>query len=120
MRRFLGLASLLLLAGCAAKTPLPSAPQPTAGAPIVPIPAAPPRIEPPSFSGLSPDALRGRLGAPSFSRKDGATDMWRYDTNACHAFFFFTGTQVSHVETVPRGPDGAADPACLIALRKTS
>ena len=109
---------LLFLAACAAKAPPP--PPPPAAAPIVPIPAAPPRIEPPSFTGLSPDALRGRLGAPGFSRKDGATDMWRYDTNACHAFFFFTGTQVSHVETVPRGPDGAADPACLIALKKVS
>jgi hypothetical protein len=117
----LGVASLMLLAGCAVKAPPPpSAPPVPAGAPIVPIPAAPPRIEPPSFTGLSPEALRARLGTPPFSRKDGATDMWRYDTNACHAFFFFTGNQVGHVETVPRGPDGAADPACLTALRKTS
>jgi hypothetical protein len=105
---------LLLLAGCAAKAPAPT-PAP------VPIPAPPPpRPEPPGFSGLSTDALKARLGTPAFSRKDGTTEMWRYDASQCHAFFFFTGGQVSHVETVPRPADQAADPTCLNALRKTS
>jgi hypothetical protein len=45
--------------------------------------------------------------------------MWRYDTQSCRAFFFFTGTppKVQHVETLPRAPDNTADPACLNALR---
>jgi hypothetical protein len=73
---------------------------------------------PPNFAGLSPEALRTRLGAPAFSRKDGATEMWRYDTNTCRAFFFFTGNRVNHVETLPRNADEAADPACLIGLKK--
>src|SRR5579863_879516 len=75
---------LLLLAACAAKPP----PPPPPAAPVVPIPTAPPRIEPPSFTALSPEALRARLGAPAFSRKDGPTEMWRYDARACRAFFF--------------------------------
>jgi hypothetical protein len=109
------LASLLVLAGCAARTPAPRT------APGVPIPSAPRRqAEPPAYAGLTPDTLRTRLGAPAFSRKDGATDMWRYDTSACHAFFFFTGGAVSHIETVPRGPGDSADPACLNALKKVS
>jgi len=115
-RKILGLGFVLALAGCAAKTPAP-APTPAP----VPIPAPPPpRPEPPGFSGLSTDALKARLGAPAFSRQDGTTEMWRYDDRQCHAFFFFTGGQVSHVETVPHPSDQAADPGCLSALRKVS
>jgi hypothetical protein len=115
-RKILGLGIVLLLAGCAAKGPVPAARL----APV-PIPAPPPvRPEPPGFTGLSSDALKARLGTPAFSRKDGATEMWRYDASQCHAFFFFTGGQVSHVETIPRPADQAADAACLSALKKTS
>jgi hypothetical protein len=114
-RKFLILAALLLLAGCTAKTPAPGL------APSVPIPQAPRRqAEPPGYAGVSLDALRKRLGAPAFSRKDGVTEMWRYDAGACRAFFFFTGGSVTHIETVPRGPGDSADPACLNALKKTS
>jgi hypothetical protein len=114
IRRVMMLGMLLLLAGCAAKAPAPAArPAP------VPIPAPPPpRPEPPGFSGLSTDALKARLGTPAFSRKDGTTEMWRYDASQCHAFFFFTGGAVSHVETIPRPADQAADAACLSALKK--
>jgi hypothetical protein len=109
------LLALLLLYGCAAKPTAPAAPA------TVPIPAPlPPRPEPPGFNGLSTQALRARLGTPAFSRKDGATEMWRYDAKGCHAFFFFTTGQVSHVETIPRPADQAADPACLNALQKPS
>jgi hypothetical protein len=114
IRKISGLGLLLLLAGCAAKAPAPAA----APAPV-PIPAPPPpRPEPPGFSGLSTDAIKARLGTPAFSRKDGTTEMWRYDASQCHAFFFFTGGAVSHVETIPRPNDQAADPACLSALPK--
>jgi hypothetical protein len=106
---------LLFLAACAAKPP-PPPPSPAPALPIVPRP--PPPAPPPNFNGLAPDALRARLGGPSFSRKDGATEMWRYDIGTCRAFFFFTGNQVSHIETVPAGSGGAADPACLIGLKR--
>ena len=114
MSRKIALLTCLLLAGCAAK-PVAVVPAP------VPIPAPPPpHAEPPGFTGLSSDALRARLGAPAFERKDGVTDMWRYDAKACHAFFFLIGGQVSHIETVPRAANDAADPACLNALKKSS
>lgn len=113
IRKYVILGSLLLLAGCAAQTP-----QPRVASPAPVPPALPPRAEPPGFSALSPDALRARLGTPAFSRKDGATDMWRYDAGACHALFFFNGGLVSHIETIPRGPGDSADPACLSALKK--
>jgi hypothetical protein len=116
IRKIIVVGSLLFLASCATKT----APAPHA-APIVPIPAAPrPRAEPPGYAGLSLDVLRTRLGTPAFSRKDGATEMWRYDAGACHAFFFFTAGLVTHIETIPRGPGDSADPACLSALKKPS
>jgi hypothetical protein len=115
-RKILGLGIFLALAGCAARTPAPA----TGPAPV-PIPRPPPvRPEPPAFTGLSTDGLKARLGTPAFSRKDGTTEMWRYDAGQCHAFFFFTGGQVSHVETVPRPSDQAADTGCLNALKKTS
>jgi len=113
-RQLSALGIFLMLAGCAARAPAPAA------APAqVPIPAPPPlRPEPPGFSGLSTEAIRARLGTPAFSRKDGTTEMWRYDASQCHAFFFFIGGAVSHVETIPRPSDQAADAACLNALPK--
>jgi hypothetical protein len=45
--------------------------------------------------------------------------MWRYDGAACRAFFFLYGAplMVRHVETLPHGPQNAADMDCLTALR---
>jgi len=112
MRKALAALMLLTLAGCAAPTRVPSAPK-------VPIPPAPPAREPDAFTGLEATQLRGLAGTPAFTRKDGATEMWRYDTPSCRAFFFFTGTppKVQHVETLPHGVGNEADPACLNALR---
>lgn len=113
IRKAVTLGGALLLAGCAAKAPAPVAPAP------VPIPAPPPRPSaPPAFDGLSSDALKTRLGTPAFSRKDGTTEMWRYDVKDCHAFFFFTAGKVSHVETIPHPANQTADAACLSALPK--
>jgi hypothetical protein len=63
--------------------------------------------------------LQAAFGKPAFVRKDGATEMWRYDGTACRAFFFLYGTPlaVRHVETLPHGPQNAADMSCLTALR---
>ena len=61
------------------------------------------------------------LGAPQFMRRDGGTQMWRYDGAQCRAFFFLYGPAgaetVRHVETVPAGAASAADPLCLSALK---
>ena len=108
----------LLAAGCAAKAPAPP-PVPSASA----IPAAPPRGEPGQYLNMPAAALQAAFGKPAFVRKDGATEMWRYDNTNCHAFFFLYGAgtqrQVRHIETVPQGKGIAADPACLNALKKT-
>lgn len=111
------LAALLLLAACAqgpART-VTAAPAATI------IPSAPARGEPQGYTGLSLAALRAAFGMPAFVRKDGATQLWRYDGAACKAFFFLYGQpggeQVRHVETLPRGRTDAADAGCLSALR---
>jgi hypothetical protein len=114
MRRFSCLILALLAAGCAAKAPLlPPAQTSTA------IPSAPPRGEPGQYLNMAVSGLQAAFGKPAFVRKDGATEMWRYDGEACRAFFFLYGTPltVRHVETLPHSPQSAADSACLTALR---
>jgi hypothetical protein len=112
MKKILGTLGLCVLAaGCAARTP----------ADRVPLPAAPPPGEPASVEGMSAVSLKLAFGAPAFTRKDGVTELWRYDGAACRAFFFLypeaNGLVVRHVETSPRPVDAAADQACLNALR---
>ena len=106
---------IVTLTGCAAP-PRPPAP------PVAPIPPAPASPQPDVFTGIQATQLRALAGAPAFTRKDGATEMWRYDTPACRAFFFLTGAPptVQHVETLPRGKDNNADPVCLNALHARS
>lgn len=117
--RALVILAALALAGCAAQrqAQLP-APLPGTG---LAIPAPPPRGEPEGFANLPAAQLRAAFGAPAFVRRDGATEMWRYDGTACRAFFFLYGAgnnrMVRHVETLPRGAQNAADPACLKVLR---
>lgn len=114
MNKSIAALMVLTLAGCAHEAPAP--------APSVPIPPAPTVREPARFTGLQAQQLQALAGAPQFTRKDGPTEMWRYDGASCRAFFFLTGSppKVQHVETLPRGADGAADQACLNALRAHS
>lgn len=121
MKRKWILSVLLIAAGCANQPrppAVPAAPPPPLE-PTVPIPPPPPKGEPESFTGIDAARLQALAGSPAFTRKDGAVEMWRYDTPACRVFFFLTGTpgKVQHVETLPRGANSAADPACLNALR---
>jgi hypothetical protein len=113
IRRAAALSFALLAAACAART---SAPHTQAGAAI---PAAPPRGEPALYINMQGAGLQAAFGRPAFVRKDGATEMWRYDGVACRAFFFLYGVPlaVRHVETLPHGTQSAADGACLTALR---
>jgi hypothetical protein len=112
LRRFSCLVLVLAVAGCAA---------PKASAPPVPsaIPPAPPRGEPGQYLNMPVSVLQAAFGKPAFVRKDGATEMWRYDGQSCRAFFFLYGAplMVRHVETLPHGAQGAADIGCLTALR---
>ena len=114
MIRRIACIALFALAGCAnqpTRAPVPTSTQP--------IPAAPPRGEPGQYLNMSTDALQAAFGKPAFVRKDGATQMWRYDGAACRAFFFLYGAPaaVRHVETIPHGKTEAADVGCLAALR---
>ncbi|SRR5579883_2446598 len=114
IRRFALLLIPLLAAGCAA--PPPKAP---ASLPPPSIPAAPPRGEPSQYLNMAATGLEAAFGKPAFVRKDGGTEMWRYDGAACRAFFFLYGSPlaVRHVETLPHGQGSAVDMACLTALR---
>ena len=106
---------LLAVAGCAAKAP----PAPSSAPGIGMIPPAPPRGEPSQYLNLAASGLQAALGRPAFVRKDGSTEMWRYDGAACRAFFFLYGAPpaVRHVETLPHGAQSAADMDCLTALK---
>lgn len=77
--------------------------------------------EPPGIAGLAPSQVKASFGEPSFVRKDGSAEIWRYDGQTCRAFFFLypsgSGEAVRHVETLPRGATIAADTTCLDALR---
>lgn len=113
LRRFSCLILVLAAAGCAA--PKASAPPSAPSA----IPPAPPRGEPGQYLNMPVSGLQAAFGKPAFVRKDGATEMWRYDGAACRAFFFLYGSPpaVRHVETLPHGAQDAADMACLTTLR---
>jgi hypothetical protein len=71
--------------------------------------------------GLTGQQLQAMLGRASFTRRENGSELWRYDSPQCRAFFFLyvdgNTTRVRHVETMPRGRSAAADPACLNALR---
>ena len=113
IRRLSCLLLVFAVAGCAA--PAAKAPAP---APQSAIPAAPPRGEPGQYLNMAGASLQAAFGKPAFVRKDGATEMWRYDGAACRAFFFLYGSplMVRHVETLPHGASSAWDGACLSAL----
>ena len=121
MKKFLAGSMLLVLAACAAPPRPAIAPTRASVEPTVPLPPPPPKGEPQRFAGLDAARLTALAGAPAFTRKDGATEMWRYDAGSCRVFFFFTGTpsKVQHIETMPRGQNAAADPECLSALQSS-
>ncbi len=103
---------MLLLCACASGPPQP---------PRIPMPPTPPSGGAESLMGLSGTRLEAMLGTPAFWRKEYGSELWRYDTPKCKVFFFLypTGGEltVRHVETLPRGKDTAADPACISVLR---
>jgi hypothetical protein len=116
---------LMVLSGCvslASCTTSPQAIPPAANRAIVP--AAPPAGEPADLAGLKSTQLREVFGTPSFIRKEGAMELWRYDSAGCKAFFFLypygQALLLRHVETLPRGIALAADQTCLDSLRPKS
>lgn len=111
MIRRLACFAVLVLAGCAGGGRAPDMGQS--------IPSAPPRGEPLAYINMPAAALQAAFGKPAFVRKDGVTQLWRYDGTTCRAFFFLYGAPqlVRHVETLPHGVSEAADLACLNALK---
>ena len=104
------------LCACANQPP----PQQT---PSVALPAGPPPGEPAWIANMDAQGLRAAFGQPAFVRKDSGSEMWRYDSASCKAFFFLYpgvsgSTVVRHVETLPRGSSIAADADCLAQLRQ--
>jgi len=111
VKRILSSLSLCLLAAACATRPVTD---------HVALPPAPPPGEPTSTEGMTAQALRASYGNPAFTRKDGETQLWRYDGATCKAFFFLYPDggelKVRHVETSPRPVDAAADQICLHTL----
>jgi len=109
------------LVGCTTSRP-PA--QPTTKIQQATVPAAPRADEPADLAGLKSTQLREIYGEPNFVRREGAMELWRYDSSGCKAFFFLypygQALLVRHVETLPRGAARAADQTCLDSLRPKS
>jgi hypothetical protein len=79
--------------------------------PIVPL------MQPPPTDAAS---LRARYGTPDFIRREAESELWRYDGTDCAAFFFLYREsdvlKLRFSETMPRGKETAADPACIESL----
>jgi len=120
MIRRLPVLCLLLFTAACASTRSPQAPAAHRSGP-----AKPPRDQLRDYLGMTAAALRQKMGAPAFVRKDGVAELWRYDGPACRAFFFLddapagkeTNKVVRSVDTLPQGPGGGADMGCLAALK---
>ena len=121
MRRLILLSCCVLLTACV--TSRQAAP-PTAKTQRNIVPAAPAVGEPGDLAGLKSTQLREVFGPPNFVRKEGAMELWRYDSVTCKAFFFLypygQALLVKHVETLPRGTALAADQTCLDSLHPKS
>ena len=114
------------------QTPAPRAPampppvlrpiEPAIAMPLSLPPAA--RIAPPVPVMLPPPtdaiSLRARYGPPDFLRREPESELWRYDGANCAVFFFLyregNVLKLRYSETMPRGMEMAADPACVESL----
>lgn len=101
---------------CAALGACASTSQQTASLPPPPAPG-----EPAGIAGMEASVVRATFGPPQFVRQEGDVQLWRYDSDACKAYFFLYpdsgALAVRHVETDPRGATMAADTSCLDRLR---
>jgi hypothetical protein len=66
-------------------------------------------------------ALRARFGEPNFIRREGESELWRYDSMRCSVFFFLSRSgselRLRYTDTLPRTMMGP-DPACIDALQQ--
>jgi hypothetical protein len=93
---------------------------PAPPAPDTQMPSPAPETAMPAPIPTDGSAIRARFGAPDFLRREMDNELWRYDANHCSVFFFLqrrgATLQLRYTETLPRGTDIAADPACVTAL----
>jgi len=128
--------ALKVLAAAAAAQPISAGPATEGQPPAVPSPLAPSSVEPSSAPedqapSPAPDvkpmpipsdgaAIRTRFGAPDFVQREMDNELWRYDVSNCSVFFFLQRRgamlQLRYTETLPRGMDVAANPACIASL----
>lgn len=112
-----------LLAGCAgqraSEPAVPNAaiaPPPVEAAPSLPAPASQT-----AAAALDEAGVRARYGEPDFIRKETDSQLWRYDGADCALFLFLYREnetyRLRYMESLPRGADGAADPACAAGIR---
>jgi hypothetical protein len=109
-----------------APAPAMSAARTPARAGVMGVPAPMPSIAsvpaPQIATGPPTDAvsLRAAYGMPDFVRREVDSELWRYDGMGCAAFFFLYREgevwRLRYSETMPRGREAPADPACLSAL----
>ena len=86
----------------------------------VPVPMLMPMLQPLRLPPTDGQSLRARYGAPDFIRREMGTELWRYDGEACSAFFFLyregDALKLRYSETTPRGMNMAADARCVESL----
>ena len=94
-----------------------AAPAPSALSPVPPAMAVPGVVQAPSDA----DSLHAAYGMPDFVRREKDSELWRYDTHDCTAFFFLYRDgetwRLRYSESLPPGPGMAASEACVQNLR---
>jgi hypothetical protein len=100
----------------------PPLPEPEVMMPAETVVTTPPEMFVPAPLPMDATALRMRLGNPNFVRREMGTELWRYDAPPCSVFFFMQQEggmlRLRYTETLPRGMNMAADPACISALEQ--
>jgi hypothetical protein len=120
MRRFLALASALLLSGCAARPEQPTV------TPTAPPPAAPRFEDSSGLSGLTAQDLVGRFGTPALQIREGSSLKLQFRGVRCvlDAYLYPSGgtgvLKVTHVDTRLQSGADTDQAACIFALRRSA
>jgi hypothetical protein len=105
-----------------ASQPVPAAPSARAAAPVavaaaVAIPGLAPNLAG-DLVGLSPEALRQRLGEPRLRREEGGAEIWHYQATQCHLDLVLypegrAGLRVGYAAARAVGTARRGEAACL-------
>jgi hypothetical protein len=106
------LAFSFVISACAGQVPAPP--------PSVALPP-PLAADPANWPAIDSDAVQMEYGPPAFVRCETGSELWRYDSEKCAAFFFLNAEEgalhLRLVQTVARTSDTLSDEACLRILR---